>query len=54
VSFRQHDNLIIKGFPCFRFETELQNVDCGFSGAGDFSGEPHLLLHVQQLLYLGI
>jgi hypothetical protein len=47
----QQNNLIIEGLPGSRFEAELKNVGGGFFGAGHLAGQPHLLLHIQQLLY---
>lgn len=48
----QENNLIIDGFPGARFEAELQNFGDGLPSAGHIAGLPHLLLDIQQHLYL--
>lgn len=47
----QQNNLIVECLPGSRFEAELKNVGDGLFGAGHLAGQPHLLLHIQQLLY---
>jgi hypothetical protein len=50
----QQDNLIIESPPSTSFIAKLQNISGGFLGTGHVTGEPHLLLHIQQRLYLRI
>jgi hypothetical protein len=47
----QQNNLIVECLPGSRFEAELKNVGDGLFGAGHLASQPHLLLHIQQLLY---
>ena len=52
TAFRQDNDLFIECFPGLGFEAMLENIRDGFLRPRHFSGEPHLLLHIKQLLYL--
>ena len=50
-AFWQDNNLLIEGLPSTCFKAEVKNVSDGLLGARHISSKPHLLLHIQQLLY---